>query len=198
MSGEGYSKEKDRLRRQVRERRLGLATAWVAETSRSVQTRALALPAWTDASVVGCYLAMPGEVTTELILERGRSDGKTVCVPAYDRTSGEYALVCLKADSGIVAGPMGVPEPASGERIGSGAVDCIFVPALAFDADGSRLGHGGGHYDRILAGVRRNTVKVGLAFGFQIYESIPVLGHDVPMDVVVCEDKTITCSARSG
>jgi len=197
MNGKRRDEERERIRRMVLRRRREPAAEWAAATGRAVQERALALPVWAAAKVVGCYLAMPGEVATELIIRRSRAGGKAVCVPACDCPPGTYLLVRLLESSNLVAGPMGVLQPENGAPVATGEVDCFFVPGLAFDKRGTRLGHGGGHFDRILAGAAPGAVKVGLAFGFQIYEHIPAERHDVPMDFVVCEDRTIACAAGS-
>ena len=64
-------------------------------------------------------------------------------------------------------------------------IDLIAVPALAYTAQGNRLGNGGGHYDRLLSASRAR--HVGLAFDAQIIEHIPTTEHDVPVDVVITE-----------
>ena len=65
--------------------------------------------------------------------------------------------------------------------------DVVIVPGLAFTATGDRLGHGGGWYDRFLAGVRADCTAIGVCFAEQIVESLPVEAHDVTMDHVVTD-----------
>jgi 5-formyltetrahydrofolate cyclo-ligase len=65
-------------------------------------------------------------------------------------------------------------------------LDLIVVPGLAFTAEGNRLGRGAGFYDRFLAGIPANTVKVGVCFEFQRVSEVPQESHDVKMDAVVC------------
>ena len=59
----------------------------------------------------------------------------------------------------------------------------IVVPAVGFDPQGSRLGHGKGFYDRLLPGTQ--ALKVGICFDFQLFEHIPAEEHDVPMDRII-------------
>ena len=61
--------------------------------------------------------------------------------------------------------------------------DLIVVPAVGFDPQGSRLGHGKGFYDRLLPGTQ--ALKVGICFDFQLFEHIPAEEHDVPMDRII-------------
>jgi len=198
MSGPSLSAEKECIRSEVRRLRRDMDATWAAGTGRVIQERVLELPAWKQASAVACYLAVSGEVATELVIERGRLAGKTIYVPACDRTAASYMLLPMPESSKLAAGPMGVPEPEGGEPVTPAAIDCFLVPGLAFDEHGMRLGHGGGHYDRILTGAGPAAVKVGLAFGFQVYERIPAERHDVRMDFIVSENRTIVCAtARS-
>jgi 5-formyltetrahydrofolate cyclo-ligase len=66
-------------------------------------------------------------------------------------------------------------------------IDLIIVPGVAFDRDGSRLGHGLGYYDKLLARARPETLRVALAFDCQIFPTLPTAPHDVPMHVIVTE-----------
>jgi 5-formyltetrahydrofolate cyclo-ligase len=65
--------------------------------------------------------------------------------------------------------------------------DIIIMPLLGFDARGTRLGYGGGYYDRTLAAMSKTARLVGLAFAGQEVAEIPREGHDIPLDVIVTE-----------
>jgi 5-formyltetrahydrofolate cyclo-ligase len=75
-------------------------------------------------------------------------------------------------------------------------VDLAVVPGIAFDLRGGRLGHGGGHIDRMLgADALRGPFAAGLAFECQIFECLPMGIHDRPMQAVVTETRTIRSEA---
>lgn len=75
------------------------------------------------------------------------------------------------------------PDPA-----GPPAPDLIIAPGLAFDRDGIRLGMGGGYYDRLLALPRHNnSLRIGLAYAFQLADSLPRQPWDVPVHAVCTE-----------
>jgi 5-formyltetrahydrofolate cyclo-ligase len=76
-------------------------------------------------------------------------------------------------------GPVGFPE-------------IVFVPLLAFDAMGHRLGYGGGFYDRTLATLP-GSEAIGFAYAAQQVESVPVEMHDVPLARIVTEAGLVTC-----
>jgi len=69
---------------------------------------------------------------------------------------------------------------------------CI-VPGLAFTEKGSRLGYGGGFYDRFLS-VNREVYKIALSYESMIAESLPVMPHDISLDCIVTEERTINCN----
>ena len=64
-------------------------------------------------------------------------------------------------------------------------LEVMVVPALAFSKQGGRLGHGGGHYDRILGSW--SGFRVGVAFDFQVFDEVPMGSQDIPVDIVVTE-----------
>lgn len=69
--------------------------------------------------------------------------------------------------------------------------DIILVPLLAFDDHLNRLGFGGGWYDRFLVG-QDGALKVGLAYDVQQADSLPTHQHDIPMDMIITETRTLT------
>lgn len=73
--------------------------------------------------------------------------------------------------------------------------DVVIVPGLAFTPHGDRLGQGGGWYDRFLAGVRPGCRTIGVGFGEQIVDTLPVEDHDVTLDHVVTESGDIVVRA---
>lgn len=72
-------------------------------------------------------------------------------------------------------------------------IDVFFVPGLAFDASGGRLGRGGGYYDRFLS-IFPQAFKVGVCFEQAILPKIPVDRHDITMDAILTESRIIFCS----
>jgi 5-formyltetrahydrofolate cyclo-ligase len=196
----GTAEDKAAVRVRIRARRKELAADWVAEASRLVQTRAAALREFGSAQAVACYVALPGEVQTDALIERCRALGRRVCVPARRGNDGSYALRWLDAETPLKVGPMGVREPAAGDWVHPGEVGVVLVPGLAFDAAGNRLGHGGGHYDGMLRAAEAAAtplLKVGLAFDFQVLERVPAWAGDVQMDAVVTETRTMRCAGSA-
>ncbi len=175
------------LRNDMRARRRERLPAWVETQSREITRHLTALPEFVRARIVCLYLARPGEPQTDDILRLARQAGCRVCVPAWDGAMG-YAPVWYADGAAMQKGPDGVPEPVEKKRVEADAVDLAIVPGLAFDARGGRLGHGGGHYDRMLREpALRKAFRAALAFDYQVVAAVPLGEGDERMDVVVTE-----------
>ena len=74
-------------------------------------------------------------------------------------------------------------------------IGVVLVPGLAFGLDGTRLGHGGGHYDRLLGGLRR-TDRIGVTVEGLVVSSLPTEGHDVAMNLIATEAGIRTVSVN--
>ncbi len=93
------------------------------------------------------------------------------------------------------------PAQPDGEMLGAESLkeaDLIVIPALAASADGTRLGQGGGWYDRALTHRSPDTPVVAAIFDDEVLEAgiIPAEPHDVPVDAIVTPTRTITTNAR--
>jgi len=176
---------KEDIRESMRGRQKALAEDWVHETSLVVIARVARLNKFEHARVVGTYLALPYEVQTMPLVKICRDRAKKVCIPAWDETAEQYRMAWLNADTETISGPMNIPQPRDPVWVDLEDIEFMAVPGVAFDPRGGRLGHGGGHFDRLLS--RFGGFKAALAFEFQIVEKIPLGAHDVPVDVVITE-----------
>lgn len=150
------------------------------------------LPELAGAGVVLGYAATPREVSIEAALRRLLAAGTTVCLPWVQGAElGMGAVADLHAD--VEPGWRGVSEPALDRRrpVRASMLDVVIAPGLGFDLHGNRLGYGGGHFDRLLARLRRGAVVVGVALDFQIVDELPVEEHDRPVAVVVTPTRTL-------
>lgn len=137
-----------------------------------------------EGSIVGLYHANPFEAPAGGYARWFRENGRRIALPWFaDRDSPmqfrEWHDPFGNDDLG--KGPFG-PQP--GEDSPVLAPDFVFVPLLAFTADGARLGQGGGHYDRWLAS-NPKAVPIGLAWDIQLRDTLPVEPHDRHLAAVV-------------
>jgi 5-formyltetrahydrofolate cyclo-ligase len=83
---------------------------------------------------------------------------------------------------------------ASAPPIADASIDLVLVPALAVDERGHRIGYGKGFYDRLLP--RLAALRVALVFDFERIVEVPVRAGDVPVDVIVTDERVIRTGAR--
>lgn len=173
-------------RRSLEPEERALASARIAE-------RVLSRPDVLMADVVMLYAPTPTEVDTTAIDSGLRQRGVEVC---YPRVSGPHLdVVAVETLDDLEAGHRGIREP--GGPTFEDEVDVVIVPGVAFDLRGGRLGHGGGHYDRLLAELPTAS-RIGVAFSCQLVLRVPMEDHDQPLDMVVTEHGTHPTGARQG
>ncbi len=149
----------------------------------AAQSRLAALPRFDAAPRVALYRAFDGEVSTDQLEVVARAAGRQV---VFARHIAEQPLEFVDATSWRI-GEWGLPIP-EGPTVDLGPDDLIVVPGVGFDADGFRLGMGGGYYDRTLAA--NDAFPVGLAFECQRVERLPRASWDRPVAALVTETTT--------
>jgi len=78
-----------------------------------------------------------------------------------------------------------IREPSSTNTSDPMIFDVVFIPLLAYDKSGERVGYGGGYYDRFLLNTKKNVLKVGLSFFEPVDEILNVEEHDIKLDYVI-------------
>ena len=175
-----------RLKAELRREARALRAAHAGDAPSSFLAAMRARPEWIAARVAMLYLPFGVEPPTADLADNFRARGGAVCVPVWDAAAGRYALAALPADAAVAPGFGGIPEPVGTRRVDPATVDLFVLPGLLFDRTGTRLGHGRGHLDRLLAARRAGAAVLGLAFPWQIADApIPREAHDVPMDAVL-------------
>lgn len=135
-----------------------------------------------QARVVLLYWSMADEVQTHAFVERWYKE-KTLLLPCVD--GDDLRLRQYTGPECLVSGEQfGIGEPTGPEWTALDKVELIVVPGVAFDHSGNRMGRGRGFYDRLLKSTP-NAVKIGVAYGFQMMDAIPVEPHDVKMNLVI-------------
>jgi len=186
--------KRQNIRNQIRAARRRLEPVFVKNASSAIQHKALNLAEWHNAIKICCYLAMPVEVQTDAIIQKCRTERKTLFVPAFQSALRKYLPALFDPDSEIGLGRFNILEPVHPKWIKAQKIDLVFVPGLAFDRRGGRLGHGGGYYDDLLSQKPlRTACKVGLAFELQMFEHLPLRADDVRMDIVITESAVHNC-----
>lgn len=181
---------KKQLRLTFAELRNDLPSEILEQQNLAIANRCLRLPIW-DFQVFHLYLSMPekNEVDTSLLMTVLQGKDKDVVVPkVVGRGTLQHYL--LTDATPLRTSKWGIPEPMTGIQVDPGQIEVVFLPLLAFDRDGYRVGYGGGFYDRFLSGCRKEVVKVGLSFFEPVEEISDRNALDIPMDYCVTPDKT--------
>lgn len=176
------------LRAELRKARTALPAEQRATASRAVQQLLTELPEVSAGGVLA-YAATPLEVDIDPWLREVLNAGRALYLPWVEGADFGFARVRDLEDD-VVPGWRGIREPRAALRRGvphPDALSCAVVPGLGFDRRGGRLGHGGGHLDRLLSRLRPGVPTVGVAFGVQLVGAVPMEPHDVRVDVVVTE-----------
>ena len=186
------------LRRRILTARDHLSPSALADRSLAITSRVLALPEVARATVVFVYMHFRGEVRTDGLIREFLARGATLCVPlTVVSQSRLLAVQITDPDRDLLPGYCGIPEPRPELRTGSivqpGEIAAAIVPGSVFDPQGGRLGYGGGYYDRFLAQAAPQAARIGLAFGLQLVDQVPIESHDQAMDFVVTEDNVYDC-----
>jgi 5-formyltetrahydrofolate cyclo-ligase len=185
LTGEAEKSRADKraLRSRILTVRRSLSPSSLASAAASIQDQTLAFVRRESPSTIAAYVpigAEPGGPGLPSVLASAARLLLPVLLPSGDLDWAEYA-------GSLVAGPRGVLEP-PGPRLGVHAVReaaLIFVPALAVDRRGMRMGRGGGSYDRALARAGAGPVIVALLHDGELVESVPAEAHDRPVHAVV-------------
>lgn len=129
------------------------------------------------------------EPHTDFILQILAGKDKEVVVSKSDFESCRMINYLLTDNTRLVKSKYGIPEPIDGIEVPANKIDVVFVPLLAYDNKGHRVGYGKGFYDRFLMECRPDVIKIGLSFFNPEDEAIPVNNTDIPLDYCVTPEK---------
>ena len=193
MSPSFSSRNKRVTRRVLLAQRDALSEAERAEKSQRIAEAADALLAKhvEAGAVVALYAAKGSEVSTAGIDAAARARGLVVAYPRVIGDGRPLAFHAARIDELVPAG-FGLREPPlHAPEIELAKIAVFFLPGLAFDRGGGRVGWGRGHYDATLAAAP-DARRVGLAFDFQIVDGVPREPHDAPLHAILTEVATYT------
>jgi 5-formyltetrahydrofolate cyclo-ligase len=181
------------LRRKVLAARDALPIEARTAATPAIVAGIVSLPSFNVAPVVLLTLAFRSEWDTTPLIRAALDAGKRVAAPRVNpstRMLDLHGVSDLARD--VRPGHVGIPEPLpTCLSIAPAAVEWVLVPGVAFDIEGRRLGYGGGYYDRLLPLLPRGTPRVVGAFDMQIVERVPAAPHDLGVDTIVTESRTI-------
>ena len=187
------SHAKPNMRREMRAHLRALNPAESARASLLICRAAVAHPAFRKAKRVALFAPLPSEPDIHPLIEEAWAEKKRVVLPFMleRRTKPELNWHEVTSWDEVVArGPMGLREPDTVRCpiVAPADIDCVFVPGLAFDEDGHRLGRGGGFYDAFLGHTPGKLTCIGLFFAAQKVRRVPREAHDYALKAVITEE----------
>lgn len=181
---------KKELRLKYKSLRQTLTPDDISEKSLVIANKVLSLPVWEKEFFhIFLPIAAMNEVDTEFILHILSGKDKHIVVSRSDFDTRQMTHFLLADNTKIRKNDYGIPEPADGIAIDVQKIDVVFVPLLAFDDSGNRIGYGKGFYDKFLSECRRDTVKIGLSFFEAVAPWEDVFESDVRLDYCVTPEK---------
>jgi 5-formyltetrahydrofolate cyclo-ligase len=163
--------DKQDLREELLQERRGLSAETIEQARAAVRAAVLAKVDAAGWTAVAAYLPLRTEPGSRELLDELVRRGARVLVPV---TQPDHDLHWVALSGDVPLGPEAIAE-----------VDAVLVPALAVAADGTRLGRGGGSYDRALARVPGGTVVAALLYDHEVLEHIPSEPWDLPVTATV-------------
>ena len=190
---------KSGLRDRIRSSRRARALTDRELVGTALADRVTEVSGYAAARTVTAYASFGTEPSTGALLERLIADGKTVLLPIV-HDDGSLGWVKYTGSDSLRFSERGIPEPV-GDEIGQGAtaimnadVDLMLIPALAVDLSGSRIGKGGGFYDRVLAALpSQRPFRVAVVHDEDVLAAgdVPAEAHDQPVHAVLTPSQVI-------
>lgn len=176
------------LRLDYKRRRSNISSQFLSNASSSIAKNALQIPIW---NYNYYHLFMPivenKEPDTSFLLSILQHKHKNIVLPKVSGSHLKHYL--LKQDTRLHKSEWNILEPVGGLEVSPKEIDVVFVPLLAFDKNGNRVGYGKGFYDGFLVECRPQTIKVGLSLFGPTADAIDVFEKDISLDYCVTPDK---------
>ena len=182
--------QKLELRPKYKALRKQLSENEIEEMSLAIANKIISLPIW-EKTYFHIFLPITEhhEVNTEFILHLLSGKDKEIIISKSDFGTRRMTHFLLTDNTKIKKNEYNIPEPVDGIEVPSHKIEVVFIPLLAFDTTGHRVGYGKGFYDKFLSECKPDAIKIGLSF-FEPEELIEdVFEGDVKLDYCVTPEK---------
>lgn len=180
---------KKELRLNYLQFRNELSSETISNYSLEIANRVLELPVWKfDFYHLFLSIAEKNEIDTGFIMSILQGKDKNIVLPkVFDDTNLVHYL--LTDNTILRKNKWNIPEPVDGLEVPPLKIDVVFIPLLAFDKLGYRVGYGKGFYDKFLKECREDVIKIGLSLFKPVDKISDTQKYDVPMDYCVTPEK---------
>ena len=177
---------KSKLRLLYKKKRAQLSLETIDKLSLAIANQLLKLNIW-NTSFYHIFLTIEAqkEVNTDYILNILAGKDKNIILSKSNFEDYSMTHFLLTDNTKIKKNAYNIPEPIDGIEIETSKLDVVFIPLLAFDNTGNRIGYGKGFYDRFLAKCKPETIKIGLSFFEAEHQIIEISKDDIKLDYCV-------------
>jgi 5-formyltetrahydrofolate cyclo-ligase len=176
--------EKAQLRSEMMKLRKSLSEASYQEKSLAVCRNIINNINLKDVQIIAGYFPVQHEVNVMSLVRNLLKEGKQIYLPRVENDE----LHFHKMENDLEIGPYKIPQPRiDSPEVKPENIELFFIPGLAFDKNGNRLGYGKGFYDRLLLRTVPKAQKVGITFDFGVIEKVPSENTDQKMNILVSE-----------
>jgi len=187
---------KQQIREEILQKRKNLSKEEVNIKSKPIKENFYSLGCFKKAKNILFYVSYGNEADTQNIIgELLEKKDKKILIPYIMEDNPILQVSEIKDFNDLEPKAFGILETKENKinNFNPDDIDLIIIPGIAFDRNGHRIGHGNGYYDKFLSSLKRNPVKIALAFDFQIVDKIDNEEHDVPIDIIITEKEIIHC-----
>ncbi len=188
------------LRTQIRQWRRSLTPRQQREAACAWARQLLQLPEFISSRHIAFYWPQDGELNPFTLLETPLGQTKQFYLPVlHPWQSGRLCFTPYQMNMPCIPNRFGIPEPVNGfqHSAPTWCLDLVLTPLVGFDEQGSRLGMGGGFYDRTFSFLRRGFSKtklIGVAYEEQKLDQLITHPWDIPLQAIVTNKKIYKCS----
>jgi 5-formyltetrahydrofolate cyclo-ligase len=193
-AGYRISESKRRMRSAAKAARAEAFARHGAAAASRVAANGIGFAGRSAPACVSAFSAIGDEIDPVPLMDRLRGEGYRLCLPVMVGKGQPLAFRAYELGDALAATTWGIREPvASAPEV---EPEILLVPLLLFDAEGYRLGYGGGFYDRTLTGLRarKSVTAIGLAYDEQRVDALPHLDYDQRLDWVLTPSGPLRCS----
>ncbi|HKX86743.1 MAG TPA: 5-formyltetrahydrofolate cyclo-ligase, partial [Flavobacterium sp.] len=158
----------------------------IMNDSLAIANHCLYLPIW-EKTYFHLFLPIEAqkEINTEFLLQVLAGRDKEVVIAKSDFETLKMTHYLLTDNTKIKTNDYGIPEPVDGLEVPVSKIDVVFVPLLAYDKNGNRVGYGKGFYDQFLSECKEDVIKIGLSY-FDPEEDIDdIIESDIRLDYCI-------------
>ncbi|MDE9431997.1 5-formyltetrahydrofolate cyclo-ligase [Xenorhabdus bovienii] len=193
MQSDPFLSLRKSIRKQIRQLRQNLSPEQQSRFAQQVAQNVVSHPKIQQANKVALYLSFDGELDTRPLIQQLWQQNKQVYLPVLHPFSRHHLLFLhYHAETPLNCNRFNIEEPPLDVRqvLPVSELDVMFIPLVAFDNTGQRLGMGGGFYDRTLAKwQQQNFYPIGLAHDFQLVNVLPSANWDIPLPEIITPEK---------